>query len=147
MPQLDIYIICNLVFSVILLLIIIYLCNVEAILLRINITLRIRRLKIFIEKKYIFKMLKEIMQQRKLKYIVLVLERTKKYISLLKKYIFVYDFLDIKINETKILLRKLKYKFNNNLKIKLKKIRKRKKLKLNKIKVKIKKINKKIILI
>ncbi len=96
MPQLDIYIICNMLYSVIFVFIIIYILNISNILIIINLILRIRKLKFFLDKKYIYKILKESLRKMNLKfyrYIFLL-----KYNQLLKiqKYFFVDDIFDIK---------------------------------------------------
>ena len=96
MPQLDIYIICNMLYSVIFVFIIIYILNISNILIIINLILRIRRLKFFLDKRYIYKILKESLKKINLKFY--------KYICLLKynqlltmqKYFFKNDIFDIK---------------------------------------------------
>lgn len=127
MPQLDIYIVCNLIFSVILLIIIIYICNTLTTLLRINLSLRLNFLQKMIQKKSIFKILEENGRYRRFIYMKLLLKRAKSFTSLFKKSIFNYDILDIKIKEKKILLKNIKHKLNNLLKNKIKKYKNKKK--------------------
>ena len=96
MPQLDVYIICNMLYSVIFVFIIVYILNISNILIIINLILRIRKLKFFLDKKYIYKILKESLKKMNLKfyrYIFLL-----KYNQLLKiqRYFFVDDIFDIK---------------------------------------------------
>ena len=59
MPQLDVYIICNMLFWVITMFIFTYMLNINNILLQINLLVRLRKLKISLDKKYISKILKE----------------------------------------------------------------------------------------
>jgi len=96
MPQLDVYIICNMLYSVIFVFIIVYILNISNILIIINLILRIRKLKFFLDKKYIYKILKESLRKINLKfyrYIYIL-----KYNQLLKiqRYFFVDDIFDIK---------------------------------------------------
>lgn len=58
MPQLDLYIIVFMVYGVLALFIFAYRVNISNILIRINLLLRTRKLKIYLDKKYIFKKLK-----------------------------------------------------------------------------------------
>lgn len=58
MPQLDVYIICNMLYGVIIMFIATYMLNVSNMLIIINLILRIRRLKISLDKKYIYEVLK-----------------------------------------------------------------------------------------
>lgn len=59
MPQLDVYIICNMLFWVIIMFIFTYMLNINNILFQINVLVRLRKLKICLDKKYISKILKE----------------------------------------------------------------------------------------
>jgi len=68
MPQLDIYIICNMLFAVIIFFIVTYMLNINNILIIINLILRIRKLKLCLDKKYIFKSLKEALIKINLKF-------------------------------------------------------------------------------
>ena len=68
MPQLDVYIICNMLYSVIFVFIIVYILNISNILIIINLILRIRKLKFFLDKKYIYKILKESLRKINLKF-------------------------------------------------------------------------------
>src|ERR1700761_8988052 len=96
MPQLDIYIICNMLYSVIFVFILIYILNISNILIIINLILRIRKLKFFLEKKYIYKILKESLKKINLKFYKYIF--FLKYNQLLKiqKYFFIDDIFDIK---------------------------------------------------
>jgi hypothetical protein len=96
MPQLDIYIICNMLYSVIFVFILINILNISNILIIINLILRIRKLKFFLEKKYIYKILKESLKKINLKFYKYIF--FLKYNQLLKiqKYFFIDDIFDIK---------------------------------------------------
>jgi hypothetical protein len=96
MPQLDVYIICNMLYSVIFVFIIIYILNISNILIIINLILRIRKLKFFLDKKYIYKILKESLRKINLKFYKYIF--VLKYNQLLKiqRYFFVDDIFDIK---------------------------------------------------
>ena len=68
MPQLDVYIIYDMLFSVIFIFILVYILNISNILVIINLILRIRKLKIFLDKKYIYMLLKESLKKICLKF-------------------------------------------------------------------------------
>jgi hypothetical protein len=83
-------------YSVIFVFVIIYILNISNILIIINLILRIRKLKFFLDKKYIYKILKESLKKINLKfyrYIYIL-----KYNQLLKiqRYFFIDDIFDIK---------------------------------------------------
>ena len=96
MPQLDIYIICNMLYGVIILFIFAYMLNINNILIIINILLRLRKLKLFLEKKYIFKNLQYILKKKN----VIIYKFYGYFLSLklniLKKIIFVENIKDIR---------------------------------------------------
>ena len=78
MPQLDVYIICNMLYGVITLFIFTYMLNIVNVLITINLLLRIRKLKICLDKIDIAKLLKEALFIIKLRY-----------------YIYTFDFLKL----------------------------------------------------
>jgi len=96
MPQLDIYIICNMLYGVIILFIFTYVLNINNILIIINLLLRLRKLKLFLEKKYIFKNLQYILKKKN----VIIYKFYGYFLSLklniLKKIIFVENIKDIR---------------------------------------------------
>ena len=96
MPQLDIYIICNMLFSVIIVFIIIYILNISNILIIINLLLRVRKLKFFLEKKQIYKILKEGLKKIKLKFEKFTFYLKYKQILMIHKFIFWSDAFDLK---------------------------------------------------
>jgi len=59
MPQLDVYIICNMLYSVIFVFSLTYMISSNSVLILINILMRLRNLKIFLDKRFIEKILKE----------------------------------------------------------------------------------------
>lgn len=97
MPQLDIYIICNMLNSVIIIFIATYMLNISNILIIMNLILRIRKLNLNVNKKYMYEVLK--LKQK----IVLLNLRFKKYIfclqylklKLINDFFFIEDILDI----------------------------------------------------
>ena len=96
MPQLDIYIICNMLYGVIILFIFAYMLNINNILIIINILLRLRKLKLFLEKKYIFKNLQYIKKKKNV-----IIYKFYSYLlslkfNIIKKIIFVENIKDIR---------------------------------------------------
>lgn len=96
MPQLDIYIICNMLYSVILIFILIYILNISNILVIINLILRIRKLKFFLDKKYIYKILKENLKKINIKIYKYIFYLKYNQLLKIQKIFFVDDILDIK---------------------------------------------------
>src|SRR5690349_2307000 len=95
MPQLDVYIIYHMLFSVIFIFILIYILNISNILVIINLILRIRKLKVYLDKKYIFMVLKESLKKIRLKFYEHLLKLSFYKLKLIKKYIINNDILDI----------------------------------------------------
>jgi len=95
MPQLDIYIICNMLYSVIIIFIVAYMLNINNILIIINLLLRIRRLKICLDKKYIYKILKESLIKINLKFYRQVFYLNMLKLQIFKKIFITEDILDI----------------------------------------------------
>lgn len=83
MPQLDIYIICNMLYGVIIMFIVTYMLNINNILITINLLLRIRKLKICLIKKYILKILLENLLILKIRLYFYIFNRIN---SILKEY-------------------------------------------------------------
>lgn len=96
MPQLDIYIICNMLYSVIFVFIIVYILNISNILIIINLILRIRKLKFFLDKKYIYKILKESLRKINLKFYKYIFYLKYNQLLKIQKFFFVDDIFDIK---------------------------------------------------
>jgi hypothetical protein len=96
MPQLDIYIICNMLYSVIIVFILIYILNISNILIIINLLLRVRKLKFFLEKKQISKILKESLKKIILKFQNFTFYLKYKQVLITHKFIFSKDAFDIK---------------------------------------------------
>jgi hypothetical protein len=96
MPQLDIYIICNMLYSVIIVFILIYILNISNILIIINLLLRVRKLKFFLEKKQIYKILKEGLKKIVLKFQNFTFYLKYNQILIINKFIFSNDAFDIK---------------------------------------------------
>jgi hypothetical protein len=95
MPQLDIYIICNMLYSVIFIFIAIYILNISNILIIINLILRIRKLKIYLDKKYIYMLLKESLIKINLKFYKYLFQFEFYKFKLIRKYLLKEDILDI----------------------------------------------------
>lgn len=95
MPQLDVYIICNMLYSVIIIFIATYMLNINNMLIIINLILRIRKLKICLDKKYIYKFLIENISKINLKIYENIFYIETKQWMILKKYFFKKDILDI----------------------------------------------------
>ena len=106
MPQLDIYIINDMLFSVILILILVYLLNVSNTLVIINLILRIRKLKICLDKKYIYMILKESLKKVHLKFYRYALYLYIYEIKLIEKYLINRGILDASNLKKKIFKRK-----------------------------------------
>jgi hypothetical protein len=97
MPQLDVYIICNMLYYVILVFIIAYMLNISCILIRINLILRIRRLKLSLDKKYIYNILKENVTKYNLRFYKYIFYLQQIKLRLIKKYFINEDLLDFSI--------------------------------------------------
>ncbi len=95
MPQLDVYIICNMLYGVIIMFIATYLLNVSNMLIIINLILRIRRLKISLDKKYIYEVLKESLIKLNLKFYRHIFYMQLLKLELIRKYFITEDILDI----------------------------------------------------
>lgn len=106
MPQLDVYIIYDMLFSVIFIFILVYILNISNILVIINLILRIRKLKISLDKKYIYMLLKESLKKVRLKFHEHVFKLHFYKFKLIKKYFINYDILDISNLKKNILKRK-----------------------------------------
>ena len=97
MPQLDVYIICNMLYGVIIIFIVTYMLNINNILMIINLLLRIRKLKMCLDKKYIYKMLKEGLIKVNLKFYRHIFYIQLLKLELIRKYLITEDILDIYI--------------------------------------------------
>ena len=95
MPQLDVYIICNMLYGVIIIFIVTYMLNINNILMIINLLLRIRKLKMCLDKKYIYKMLKEGLIKVNLKFYRHIFYLNLLKLQVVKKYFILDDILDI----------------------------------------------------
>jgi len=107
MPQLDIYIIFGMLFCVLFVFLFVYKLNISNILIILNIILRVRKIKIQIDKKYSYLLLKEIFKNSLL--------RAYKYIYINKnkalKDIYIY-FISDDILDISTLKKKVKKKVN-----------------------------------
>jgi hypothetical protein len=106
MPQLDVYIICNMLYSVILIFIIIYILNISNILIIINLILRIRKLKFILDKKQIYEILKESLKKINLKFYKVIFSLKYNQLLRVQKYFFVEDIFDIKNLKKNIIKKK-----------------------------------------
>jgi len=106
MPQLDVYIICNMLYSVILIFILIYILNISNILIILNLILRIRKLKFFLEKIFIYKILKESLKKTGVSFYKTLFFFKYNQILKMQKYFFAEDILDIKNLKKNFLKRK-----------------------------------------
>jgi len=88
MPQLDIYIIWDIIFYVLIVWLYIYKLNISTIIIILNIILRVRKIKMQGDKKYSYFLLKEILINMKLK--IYEYSFSNKYNILKKKIIFLY---------------------------------------------------------
>jgi hypothetical protein len=70
--------------------------NISNILIIINLILRIRKLKFFLEKKYIYKILKENLKNINLKFYKYIFILKFNQLLKIQRYFFVYDIFDIK---------------------------------------------------
>lgn len=95
MPQLDTYIIFDMLLCSIFILILVYILNTSNILIIINLILRIRKLKIFLDKKYIYMILKESLKKICLKFYENIFKLHFFKLKLIRKYFIVDDILDI----------------------------------------------------
>lgn len=105
MPQLDVYIICNMLYCVIFAFVSIYIWNLSETLMIINIILRIRKLKLSLDKKYINNLLKEIFTKVSVKFLKNVLKLNYLKLKILEQNFIKKDFLDI-FNIKKNILKK-----------------------------------------
>ncbi len=96
MPQLDLYIICNMLYSVIVLGVLTYMLNIQSILIIINLLLRLRKLKVFLEKKYIFRSLKYILKLKKIIIYKLYCYLLSNQLIFAKKFLLTENFEDIR---------------------------------------------------
>jgi hypothetical protein len=94
MPQLDVYIICNMLYNVILVFIAAYMLNISNLLIVINLILRIRRLKLSLDKNYIYNILKESLIKCNLRYYRYIFNMQLIKFELIKKYFIQKDLLD-----------------------------------------------------
>jgi hypothetical protein len=94
MPQLDVYIICNMLYNVILVFIAAYMLNISNFLIVINLILRIRRLKLSLDKKYIYNILKESLIKCNLRYYRYIFNMQLIKFELIKKYFIQENLLD-----------------------------------------------------
>lgn len=95
MPQLDIYIICNMLYYVIIIFIAAYMLNISNILIIINLILRIRKLKLSVDKKYIYAVLKASLVKVNLRLYIHILNIQILKLEIIKKYFIFEDILDI----------------------------------------------------
>ena len=95
MPQLDVYIICNILYSVIIIFIVTYMLNINNIIIIINLLFRIRRLKMYLDKKYIYKAIKEGLIKVNLRFYRYVFYLNVLKLQIIKKYFTIEDLLDI----------------------------------------------------
>lgn len=95
MPQLDVYIICNILYSVIIIFIVTYMLNINNIIIIINLLFRIRRLKMYLDKKYIYKAIKEGLIKVNLRFYRYVFYLNILKLQFIKKYFTIEDLLDI----------------------------------------------------
>jgi len=109
MPQLDVYIICNMLYSVILIFIIIYILNISNILIIINLILRIRKLKFILDKKQIYEILKESLKKIGLKFYKTIFYLKYNQLLKIQRYFFVDDIFDIKNLKRNFLKKNSKY--------------------------------------
>ena len=91
MPQLDIYIIFNMLYGIIFLFVITYRLNISNMLIIINLLLRLRNLKLSLDKKYIFKVLKEYELKGTLYLYIIVLFSKKSVFNIFIKNILLQD--------------------------------------------------------
>lgn len=96
MPQLDIYIICNMLYSVISIFLIVYILNISNILIKINLILRIRKLKFFLLKKYIYNVLLESLNKMDILYYKYILYIKNNQLLKIQKLFFTEDIFDLK---------------------------------------------------
>lgn len=113
MPQLDIYIVYEMIISVIILINIFYIINLEDILLLLNKVFRVRRLFLLLIKIYIFYLLKYVFKKKNIiKYILKVLKRGKKIFFKIKKFFknffYINNLLKIKIFLKRNVIQQLK---------------------------------------
>jgi hypothetical protein len=106
MPQLDVYIICNMLYSVIIIFIIIYILNISNILIIINLILRIRKLKFILDKKQIYEILKESLKKIGLKFYKFVFYLKYNQLLKIQRYFFTEDIFDIKNLKKNIIKKK-----------------------------------------
>ena len=108
MPQLDIYILCNMLFCVLFVFIFVYKLNISNMLIILNIILRVRKIKIQIDKKYSYLLLKEVLINSSLRiYKYILINKNNLFINIYKLFIL-EDILDISTLKKRI--KKLKKK-------------------------------------
>lgn len=108
MPQLDIYIIHDMLFSTIIIFILVYIINISNNLVIINLILRVRKLKICLDQKYIYMLLKESLKKVRLKFYEYTFKLYFYKFKFIKKYFINDDILDISNLKKNILKRKSK---------------------------------------
>ena len=106
MPQLDVYIIYDMLFSVIFIFIVIYILNISNILVIINLILRIRKLKLYIDKKYVYILLKESLKKTRSKFYEYIFKLYFYKFKIIKKYFINEDILDISSLKKNIIKKK-----------------------------------------
>jgi hypothetical protein len=115
MPQLDIYILYNLVQTILLFWCLLFLLNISNILLNIFLSLKIIKLKFFVEKQFLKKLFKEIFFFKNLRFfkknLLLILNL---YLNI-KNKLFIENLLDIYNLTIKIYNKILKKNIKNNI--------------------------------
>lgn len=96
MPQLDLYIIFDMFYSVIIFGIFVYLLNIQNLLIMLNLLLRLRKLKIFLEKKYIFKLLQYTLKLKTIIIYKLYYNILMKQLNFIKSNLFAENLEDIR---------------------------------------------------
>jgi len=94
MPQLDFYIICNMLYSVIFMFIVIYILNTSNILIIINLVLRMRKLKNYLDKRYVYLLLKESLVKINLRFQLNIFKFKYLKIKFIQKYLITEEFLN-----------------------------------------------------
>jgi hypothetical protein len=115
MPQLDIYILCQLVLSVLIFWSLLFLLNLNNLLINIFLSLKVIKIKFFIEKQLLKKIFKELYFIKNIKYIKKIITIITKLFLDVKKKIFTENILDIYNTNINIYNIKLKKKYKNNI--------------------------------
>ena len=95
MPQLDVYIICNMLYGVISMFVFAYMLNTCNLLISTNLLLRIRKLKMYVDKRYLLLKLREIAFKLYYRLYIHICCREASILKILKKHNKIYDNLDI----------------------------------------------------